>query len=142
MASDLEAAYVATTYFAETPRGRLAVRVGEVNAPLDTLLAEHGTRHWSYLTAFNPMSRALSAAENERRHRELLSAVADRPHFEGESIADAGDWPAERSVLVLGMDEAAGLQLGRHFGQAAIVVGERGVPAHLAWCLEGQPSLS
>ena len=39
----------------------------------------------------------------------------------------------EESVLVLGLDETKAVALGRTFGQRAVIVGERGRPARLAW---------
>jgi hypothetical protein len=54
--------------------------------------------------------------------------------FPGEGIGDDGVWPPERSVLVLGIEREAALQLGRRFGQRAIVCGDLGGLATLALC--------
>ncbi len=51
----------------------------------------------------------------------------------GLGSGDAGDWPPEESLLVLGLDEAAAVALGHRFGQRAIVVGTRGTAARLVW---------
>lgn len=53
------------------------------------------------------------------------------PMFSGEGIGDDGTWPAERSVLVLGIERAIAIELGRRFGQRAILCGRLGGPATL-----------
>lgn len=132
-ARDLEAAYLATAYTAETPRGPLVLRVGRGNADLDRLLDERGVATWVYITAYNPGSVPTPDAENETRQRELRAAVerAGYAYFEGAGVGEG--WPAEPSLLVLGVSEAEAEELGRRFGQVAVVVGERGGAARLLW---------
>jgi hypothetical protein len=50
------AAYRRTTFNADTPRGRLSLRIGRRCRELDDLLAGHGVSAWAYVTAFNPGS--------------------------------------------------------------------------------------
>src|SRR5213079_2684432 len=97
--ASLEAAYRAAAYAVEAPGGRFALRVGERSADADRLLAEHGAETWAYLTAYNPGSRPLPAAENRARQDELRRAVAAAGFaaFAGEG-AGAG-WPPEASLL-------------------------------------------
>jgi hypothetical protein len=54
--------------------------------------------------------------------------------FLGEGIGDDGAWPPEPSILVLGIEREAAVQLGRLFGQRAIVCGELGGLATLVLC--------
>ncbi|MHA4899884.1 DUF3293 domain-containing protein [Enterococcus faecium] len=42
-------------------------------------------------------------------------------------------WPPEASLLVLGVPAAEAEELGRRFGQVAVVVGERGGAGRLLW---------
>ena len=56
--------------------------------------------------------------------------------FLGEGIGDDGTWPLEQGILVLGIEREAAVQLGRRFGQRAIVCGELGGLATLALCDE------
>lgn len=56
--------------------------------------------------------------------------------YVGEGVGDDGCWPAEPSVLVLGMTEAEALALGRRWRQVAVVVGERGGVVRLVACDE------
>src|SRR5581483_1868313 len=71
-------AYGRTTFVADTPRGRLSLRVGRHSAELDALLAAHGVATWAYVTAFNPGSRMLPGEANAARQRELERTVAAR----------------------------------------------------------------
>jgi hypothetical protein len=54
--------------------------------------------------------------------------------FPGEGIGDDGQWPPERSLLILGIARDDARRLGREFGQLAIVHGEKGGPAMLLPC--------
>ena len=131
-------AFARTEFRAQVGRERIAIRVGEPSAALDALLAERGASTWAYVTAWNPHATHLPPAENAKRHDELVRSLAAeaRPFFEGEGVGDSGDWPPERSVLVLGIREADALRLARRFGQEAIVAGVRSQPARLVYCGE------
>jgi hypothetical protein len=131
----LQAAYRATSYVVFGAEGRFAIRIGEKSPPLDDLLVQHGTRSWAFITAYNPSSALLAPTENQRRQAELERALSEAgyPYCEGEGVADDGAWPAEPSLLVLGIAEEDAVALGRHFGQRAIVVAEVGTAARLLW---------
>jgi len=135
MNQELHNAYRRTTYYANTPRGRLAIRTDQCDAELDLLLADHGCRTWAFVTAHNPGSKALSAEENAQRHARLESELRTGgwTSFFGEGVGAGSDWPPETSLLVLGIDETAAKQLGEAFEQNAIVVGRLGEPARLVW---------
>ena len=130
----LDDVYRATTYFVDAPAGRLAFRVGQASAEIDALATAHQVRTWTYITAYNPGSVAAPRERNEQRQQELKQAVAESgyPFYSGEGKGD-GDWPAEPSLLVLGVSEAEAAAMARRFGQAAVLFGERGGPARLLW---------
>ena len=132
--TDLETAYRATSYVVDGPHGRLVVRIGERTPLLDELLTRHAAREWAFVTAYNPGSRRLSEDENRLRHVELVRQVdsAGYVHYPGHGIGD-GDWPAEVSLLLVGIKPQDAAALGRAFGQNAIVVGTVGEPAQLLW---------
>jgi hypothetical protein len=129
-------AYRRTTYLAHAPNGDIRIKPGRRSPALDGLLNERRLREWAYLTAYNPASRKLAEEENLRRQRELIDAVRDRglAFLEGEGIGADTRWPAEPSILILGIESDAARALGRQFGQLAIVVGEAGQPARLVAC--------
>lgn len=132
----LRLAYEATSYHVpDTPVGPLTIRCGAVTEHLDRLLDGAGSIAWAFVSAANPGSVRLAPSDNSRRHEALLHHVRRRalPFHRGVGIGDDGSWPAEPSLLVLGLDETAAITLGRTFGQRAVVVGERGRPARLAW---------
>lgn len=132
----LETSYRSTTYFVDHPGGAFGIRLGEPCARLDALLAAHGTSCWAYVTACNPHSQRLPDADNAVRHADLLARVQAAGHvfYLGRGTPDGGNWKPEQSLLILGLDEAAALRLGAHFGQNAVVVGRAGGCAELGWC--------
>ncbi|HEY2250326.1 MAG TPA: DUF3293 domain-containing protein [Planctomycetaceae bacterium] len=132
----LLAAYKATNYCVDdATSGPFHFRIGECCPALDRLLSETGFNDWVYITACNPGSRRLSDAENARRMDELEARLHALPCviYHGRGVGTIGDWPPEPSLLVQGLSENQGLDLGRSFGQAAIVAGRRGEPARLVW---------
>lgn len=125
----LDAAYRATSYRV----GRLALRVGAPHPWLDRLLEGRGLEHYAYLTAANPGSAPLPAAENAARMRALADALEGFVVLRGVAEADDGAWEAEPSFLVLGLSREDAAALGRAFGQNAILVGKRGGAPELLW---------
>ena len=134
-----EAVYRATMYRAvwlvNGTAHRICLRIGEVSADLDAWLDLQGVTCWAYLTAANPGSRALSAAENAARQTALVVRLSAQgwSFLSGESLADDGQWPAESSILVAGLEEAAARALAIEFGQNAFLAGVRGQAARLCW---------
>jgi hypothetical protein len=129
-------AYRQTHFCADTPHGPIVIRVGQTCPTLDGLLVEASCATWAYITAFNPGSFPLSEAENEARQYELEATVRQLGHvmFQGKGISHDGAWSPEPSILVLGIGREAAGELGRRFGQRAIVCGELGEPAALILC--------
>lgn len=121
-------AYRQTTYRAELPAGEINLRIGELNHALERFLAERQINEWAFVTAYNPGSRPLDEAENFGRHQSLIADVRAIGHvlFEGEGVGDDRRWPAERSLLIVGIKRDEAAALGRKYGQNAIVVGARG----------------
>ena len=71
-------------------------------------------------------------AENERRHRALVAELSGRYRlYPGAGEGDQNDWPAEMSVLALGIPEEEAHARGRKWGQLAVLIGARGQPALL-----------
>lgn len=137
-APSLLQAYRRTRYRARLPRGDVTIRVGERCLELDGFLGEVGMGCWVFISACNPGSKRLEAPENRVRHDRLVREVTTRGFrfVEGSGEPDEGTWPAEASILVLGMARDEGCALGRLFGQNAIIWGERGRQAQLAWCTD------
>lgn len=150
-----------TSFFAETPAGRIRIRVGAHCPEIDELSRRDGggvrdgdgdgdgnatgdggrdedglgggDGSWAYVTAYNPHGQAAPEIENERAQARLLRELRDtkRRFHLGASQGDLGDWPPEPSVLILGIAEADAVRLAARFRQAALVVGRRGERARL-----------
>ena len=133
--AELVEAFERTFYWVEGPDGRFALRVEERSPELEALLRREGASRWVYLTAVNPAARLQGQADNDRTSRELRAELYARGlvFFEGESVAERGDWPSEPSLLVLELDEDEARALGRRFSQAAVLVGELGGAPRLVW---------
>lgn len=125
-----------TRFDAEIPSGDLCIRIGERSPRLDALLNSGGHHSWAYITAHNPNGQTASDPENERAQNNLKRDLGSSgfAFYAGEGKADVGDWPAEPSLLVIGIGQSEALMLGNRYGQAAVVVGEQGQPARLLAC--------
>jgi len=136
--SEVINAYRRTTYWVELPTGEVPIRIEQPTPHLDAWVMAQGCDCWAYLTAFNPQSRLLSASENAVRQRELECELTSlgRSYCRGRGVGDDGQWPAEQSCCVAGLDEQAAIALGRRFEQAAVVVGRVHEAAQLVLCNE------
>ena len=134
--SDLWVAYKETVFLADTPLGELSIRVGTLEPKLDSLLRESGTEEWAFITAHNPRSQQLDAAENKLRHDQLKDKVAalGYPYFAGRGIGSDPAWRPEESLFILGMSRDDALEFGKTFGQNAVVCGRLGQLAELVDC--------
>lgn len=126
-------AYERTRFCVDEDRRRICFMAGSRNARLDALLARRNATRWAFITAWNPGSQPLSAAENARRHAELVREVErlGLRFMPGEGIAQDPAWKPERSLMILGISRGRAESLGRRFGQLSIVVGRRGEPSEL-----------
>lgn len=90
---------------------------------LAALHAAHGVSCSAFVTACNPRSRRLDAAENRRRQAALEQELAALGHVALPAIGEhpGGGWPGEASCLVPGLGREDALALARRHGQAAIV---------------------
>jgi hypothetical protein len=129
-------AYCQTTYRVSVDGCDVDIRIGERNGLLDRILKEHGAETWVFVTAFNPLSRLLSAAENRARQEELRGELEARglTRFDGYGIGDNRRWPPEESYLVLGLSRDEARSLGRRHEQYAVVFGHRHQAAELLFC--------
>jgi hypothetical protein len=134
----LDEEYRTTDFWVDGPVGRFAIRIGEMSAPLEDLLASAGATAWAYITACNPGSQRLTNEANAKRMRELEKDVCDRYVFHnGEGIGRDERWK-EPSLLILGIDRASARQLALRYQQNAFVFGNRGEPASLDWTKPGE----
>jgi hypothetical protein len=129
----LLAAYLAAEYvvYGDPP---IVLRIGERSRALDVLLEDAGTETAAFVTAANPGGRPADPADNALATEALVHAQREAGYacVPGEGRDPRGEWPAEASVLVLGISRREAEILGRSYEQNAIVVVERGKAAELA----------
>ena len=132
----LREVYQNTEFVVDGPGGQITLRVGETNQEIDTLLKSHGASKCAYITAWNPHSVRLEVGKNSRRQAELVEEVRHLGHtfLVGRGVAENKEWAPEESVLVIGIDRSPALELGRTFGQNAIVFKEVNRAAELLFC--------
>ena len=118
----------------------LVIRIGERNAALDALLDEDGAATAAYLTAANPGGMPQEPGANEISCAALHQALADAGYtcYLGEGRDPASRWPAEPSVLAVGVSRHEAMVIGRSYEQNAIVFIERGKAPELVVLLSGQ----
>lgn len=117
--TSLVAAYRATQYKVDAPGGAFTLHVDEPSVALAALYETFSVDSAAYLTAYNPFSRQASLEENISAKRALAMALRSKGlHWlRGEAVDSHGVWPAEPSVLVLGIDPDTAFDLACQFDQ-------------------------
>jgi hypothetical protein len=119
------AAYRATEYNVVTPKGRFTLRAFRRSLTLHRLHLAFNVAGSAFLTAFNPYSERSDAANNQSYQDQLIADVRERWKFlPGEGVDPQGKWPAEPSLLVLGISREESIALGKKYRQNAILVAD------------------
>jgi Protein of unknown function (DUF3293) len=131
---ELRQAYLDADYRVAGPNGRFAVRIGESCGQVAEML-DQSALDWAFITACNPYSHPLTDADNAVRMKHLVAdvTIAGYRFFPGEGVGHDGSWKPEPSLLIVGIDEAAAVELARRYGQLAIVCGRGAEPARIVW---------
>lgn len=129
-----------TTFEADTPVGRVEVRIGETDGRLRRLLEFYSAERWAFLTAWNAGERFGNEEDNRRRQRELEESLHEEGYrvFSGESVPDHAGWAPEEGALVVEISRDEALEIGRRHGQGTVVWGRMGEPAQLLDCETGE----
>jgi hypothetical protein len=109
----------------------LTLRVGEASPDLVALHRTHSVDCSAFLTAYNPFAQKVDDASNLQKQEALKQEVSRRSltFLPGKGQHPTNGWPAEPSVLVLGLSFEAAKVMGRKYEQAAIVwIGPQAVP--------------
>ena len=123
-------AYESTRFrvLAEDP---FTMSIGSRSLELVHVHAAGGVECSAFVSACNPGSQALDDSANAERHAALIREIAVRglQSIEGVGEDSSGDWPSERSLLVLGLSPKIAREIGAQFGQNAVVwTGADGIP--------------
>lgn len=116
-------------------------KVGDVAFVLSekpTGLVLFGRRKFAIITAHNPKSVRLHEQENQKRHVQLEQNLKELGLEYALSAGESpdGTW-VEEGFTVFDLGFEAALELGRKYGQHAILWGE-GEKVCLAWCETGK----
>ncbi|MBL8723131.1 MAG: DUF3293 domain-containing protein [Planctomycetes bacterium] len=123
-------AYRETLYHVAA-REPFALRIGSPSSELRAAHTAAGVACSAFVTACNPRSKRLAAAENALRQKALCTLLRDQGWrwLEGRGEHPTNGWPPEPSVLILGMPREVAVVLARRFEQHALVwIGGDGVP--------------
>ena len=126
----LRAAYLDTDYLVWSAEP-FALRIGVQSPPLLALFRSSDVDCAAFLTAWNPIGERLDVASNARRQQQLDAHLAGMAiaRVRGAGQGRTTQWPAEMSVLALGLTRNDTLRLGRAFEQNAVVwIGPDAVP--------------
>jgi len=120
---ELLAAYRRTHYVVHARGGDITLRIGESSAEFDALLAEQGVPAAALMTAFNPGSELVGAAANAAAQARLLADLraGGWSCLPSQARDPRNRWPAEATVAVPGIEQAAAAGLARRYGQNAFV---------------------
>jgi hypothetical protein len=131
--ASLVAAYQRTNYVVFEEQRETCLRIGVSDPEIDALLSRHGAEMAAVITAWNPASVILTAQENDARDAQLWQWIADHTLFAlpAEGRDPTGDWQPEQSCFILDIAPDLAAELGRKFGQNAIVSVSRGTAPKL-----------
>lgn len=138
MMIEFEAVYRATTYRVFLPGGALDLRIDLPNERLSQWLAATGSQCFAIVSAANPGSLQLDAADNAERQAALECELLEGNYepYVAEHLADYDAWPVEESCFVADLQTEDACALAAEFGQNAVVCGgQDGVP-RLVWIKE------
>lgn len=133
-------AYLGTEYVSCPPNEpEVVTRIGTPSTCIDMLLAKHGARTGTFITAWNPRSRITSVVDNAAAHDRLRAALGPRAYLPHVGRAVGGGWE-EEGFLVFDWIKSEALEVARQFQQNAIVWVTPAAPPQLVWCLPDEPT--
>lgn len=114
----------------------IVFRVGENNSEINRTLNELNAKSFAFITAHNPFSNQLSKTENEDRQNQLMQLLQfERFDFlKGYSTNEEQTWEQEESLFILDITEEKSIEIGKDFGQNAILFGQKDSLVQLIWC--------
>ncbi len=133
----VHAAYRKARYLVHAPAGPVELKVGDLNAATERLLAVRCgiEMNWAIVSACNPLGEIAGDEDNAQAMAELQQRVeAEGIRWLPTAALDpAGRWPAEIGLLLCDPQPGFAEALGREFRQNAIVRAVLGVPPELRW---------
>ena len=106
--------------FADT---EFVMLVAKYSQALKLTMTEKQFTQAAFISAYNPYSEMLEEPENLTRHSALSEELSDLglSFIEGLGRDKEGQWPGEKSVLVLNISNVTARTIGNKYGQNAIL---------------------
>jgi Protein of unknown function (DUF3293) len=135
---DLLRAFQSTKFIVCGPQTEIVMRVGERCSELDQLLMASDATSCAFITAWNPGSVRVFETANRVKQNQLIQEVQNRGYafLHGRGVGEGSGWAPEPSILIIGIARQTAKELGRLFGQIAIVFVEQGKSVELLLCPE------
>jgi hypothetical protein len=132
---NLLALYRVTHYEVEWDRGGFVLRIDEPSGTLADCHRAFDVACSSFITAWNPRSQPASDAANAAAQARLHEWLRNGGYrtVPGCGRDPTGRWPAEPSLLVLGLNAVEARRVGQTFDQSAVVVAEADAIPRLLW---------
>ena len=131
------AAYRKTQYIVHLKSGVVSIVPEKLNLRcLRRLRLKANIRsHWVILTPCNPRSKIIPESWNKLRVNKLINIVKvyGYPMFHTVNRDQAGLWPDETGVLIVGIPLPHAIRLAKRFGQNALLAGTSAGPPRLIW---------
>jgi len=123
VAQTLISAYRATHYCVTAVDEPFVMRIDERSDDLAVCHRTHSVTCSAFLTAYNPHSQPTAQAENDAAQERLEHVLREAGYrwLEGLGIDPSGDWPAEPSLLVMGMGLDDARAIGTRFAQNGFI---------------------
>ncbi|MCX5589824.1 DUF3293 domain-containing protein [Alcaligenes endophyticus] len=137
-------AFKQAIYQVHSPVDLVELRIGKVSGSLRKHMQALGIKHAAIISAYNPQAQLTGDNLNRHAHSTLLQAVEalQLPWWPAVNIDPSGGWPAEPSIMILGITVDQARWLARRFRQLAFVsIGPRAVPK-LNFVQQHMPSFS
>lgn len=118
------------------------MRIGVIDAAMQTLLKHYHAGSFCAITAANPHSQQRCASINKNRNAELekdlhnLGAQRSWLVFPASNQPDDDSWPAEPGFVVLNMPLNTALMLAEKYQQNALVWADESARPELYFCGE------
>jgi hypothetical protein len=133
--SELEAAYMATTYRVYLPGGICELRIGQPCETLRCWLETADSTEFALITAHNPGGHPVEEAINAERQSQLECELLEGNYepYVAHHEADGDGWPTEESCFVPDISPEDACALAADYGQNAVLCGGVDAIPHLVW---------
>jgi len=110
---------------------QFVLKIGQFSRELSLLHKEAGMTCSAFITADNPLGVPGSVEQNKSAYARLIESVSNSglSSIDGEGKDPAGEWPGEKSLLIIGCDRQQAVEWGGLYNQNAIVwCGDDAIP--------------